>query len=224
MTALEESGQTENTIVMYSSDHGEMLGSQGLRGKRWPHRESTQVPFLVRWPGHVEAASTLAMPFGTPDIFPTICGLAGVDVPEGLDGSDFSGVILGQDNAPTQEYAYTAMHHAFVVWPGWRGIRTERYNYAAIEDGPWVLFDMENDPYEEHNLVDEDSELVTELDGILQEAMAKNGDAWRDVSQECGDWEQWLGNKHIEQQSGDAVYPGSDAIREWAVTEGKTLL
>ena len=58
------------------------------------------------------------MPFGTPDIFPTLCGLAGVDVPAGLDGGDFSGAILGQPNARSQAYAYTTMHHTFAVWPG----------------------------------------------------------------------------------------------------------
>ena len=216
MRALEESGQADNTIVMYTSDHGEMLGSQGLRGKRWPYRESTQVPFLVRWPGRVEAGCSLNMPFGTPDIFPTLCGLAGVDVPAGLDGGDFSGAILGQSNARTQAYAYTTMHHTFAVWPGWRGVRTERYNYARLESEPWFLFDLENDPYEERNLVGEDPKLVAEMDGLLQEAMGTCGDTWRGVSQACGDWKAWQGEKQVQQQGLDAVYPGSEAIREQA--------
>ena len=214
MEALEESGQADNTIVMYTSDHGEMLGSQGLRGKRWPYRESTQVPFLIRWPGKVAAGSSLSMPFGTPDVFPTLCGLAGLDVPAGLDGRDFSGAIQGRSDAPTQEYAYTTMHHAFVPWPGWRGVRTERYNYARLESGSWVLFDLENDPYEEHNLVGENPGLVADMEGLLQEAMAANGDSWRGTPQECGDWEQWLGNKQIQQQGPDAVYPGSKVAQK----------
>jgi arylsulfatase A-like enzyme len=191
-----------------------MLGSQGLRGKRWPYRDSTQVPFLIRWPGKVAAGSSLSMPFGTPDVFPTLCGLAGLDVPAGLDGRDFSGAIQGRSDAPTQEYAYTTMHHAFVPWPGWRGVRTERYNYARLESGSWVLFDLENDPYEEHNLVGENPGLVADMEGLLQEAMAANGDSWRGTPQECGDWEQWLGNKQIQQQGPDAVYPGSKVAQK----------
>ena len=132
-------------------------------------------------------------------------------------------MITGQPNAPTQEYAYTTMHHTFVVWPGWRGIRTEKYNYAAKEDGPWILYDLENDPYEEHNLVGGDPELVAKLDGRLQEAMATNGDTWRGVSQECGDWVEWQGNKQVQQLSEEAVYPGSDEIKEWAKKESKPL-
>ncbi|MDP6037740.1 MAG: sulfatase-like hydrolase/transferase, partial [Candidatus Latescibacteria bacterium] len=84
--ALKDSGQVDNTIVIFASDHGEMLGSQGLQAKRWPYSEASQIPFVIRWPGKIEAGSSLSMPFGTPDIFPTLCGLAGLDVPEGLDG------------------------------------------------------------------------------------------------------------------------------------------
>ena len=216
MKALEDSGQAENTIVVYTSDHGEMLHSHGYRGKRWPHRESTQVPFLIRWPGRIEAGSTLEMPFGTPDIFPTLCGLTGIEVPPGLDGNDFSSVIVGDSNADQQEYAYSTMHHCFIPWPGWRGIRTSKYNYARMEEGPWVCFDLENDPYEQNNLVEENAGIVSELDGLLLDTMVETGDSWRDVSREKGDWQEWHGDKQIGQLGPDAEYPGSEAIRIWA--------
>ena len=217
MQALKESGQADNTIVIYTSDHGEMLNSQDYRGKRWPHRESTQVPFLIRWPGVIEANSTLEMPFGTPDIFPTLCGLAGIDVPKGLDGSDLSSTILGNDsNAPRQDYAYMTMHHSFVAWPGWRGIRTAKYNYARLEDGPWVCFDLKNDPYEQNNLVEAKNPVVSELDGLLLDAMKKTGDSWRDIDRRTGDWQNWLGYKQVHQLELRAEYPGSEAIRIWA--------
>ncbi len=206
MQALTESGQAEETIVIFSSDHGEMLGSHGLYSKRWPHRESTQIPFVIRWPGKIEPGSSLGMPFGAPDVFPTLCGLAGLDVPRGLDGRDCSATLLG--GKPVQELAYLAMHHAHVPWPGWRGIRTERYNYARTEDAPWILFDLENDPFEEHNLVSEDPGLLSELDTLLQETMAGNGDTWRGIPQERGDWEIWMGPR--QRQNAGADYPGSD--------------
>ena len=129
MAALEETGQKENTIVVFTSDHGDMLGSQGLMAKRWPFRESSQVPFIIRWPGHIDSGSSLAMPIGTADIFPTLCGFAGIDVPSGLDGRDCSDRILGK-SSEDQAYTYLSMHHAYVPWPGWRGVRTDRYSYA----------------------------------------------------------------------------------------------
>lgn len=205
MQALDESGQAENTIVIFTSDHGEMLGSQGLMFKRWPHRESSQIPFIIRWPGKIEAGSSLGMPFGTQDVFPTLCGLAGLDVPEDLDGVDCSTAFLGGEQV--QDHVYLSMHHAFVPWPGWRSIRTERYNYARTEDGPWILYDIENDPYEKHNLVGENDALVAEMDALLLKSMADCGDTWREVSQERGDWQNWLGKKQSTQGAG-AVYPG----------------
>ena len=207
MQALDESGQADNTIVIFTSDHGEMLGSQGLMFKRWPHRESTQVPFIIRWPGKIEAGSSLGMPYGTPDVFPTLCGLAGIEVPEGLDGIDCSSALLGGKSV--QDYAYMTMHHSFVPWPGWRGVRTKQYNYARTEDGPWILYDIENDPYEEHNLVGENGTLVAEMDALLVKAMEDCGDSWRKVEQEMREWFTWTGKKQGLQPSG-TVYPGSE--------------
>lgn len=189
MDALTESGQAENTIVVFTSDHGEMLGSQGLYSKHWPYRESSQVPFLVRWPGKIEADCTLGMPFGTPDIFPTLCGLAGIEVPEGLDGVDCSRAFLG--GQPPRESAYLMMQHGYVPWPGWRGLRTQRYNYARTESAPWILFDLDNDPFEERNLVGQDERLVAEMDAMLLETMSDCGDSWRGTSQQLGDWDLW---------------------------------
>lgn len=189
MRALKECGQGEDTIVVFTSDHGEMLGSQGLYSKHWPYRESSQVPFLVAWPGNIEAGCTLRMPFGTPDIFPTLCGLAGIDVPEGLDGVDCSQAFLGGE--PRQEAVYLTMQHGYVPWPGWRGLRTQRYNYARTESGPWILFDLDNDPFEERNLVGQDDRLVADFDALLLETMSDCGDSWRGTSQQLGDWDLW---------------------------------
>ena len=189
--ALKECNQAEKTIVVFTSDHGEMLGSQGLYSKHWPYRESSEVPFLIRWPGQIEANSTMGMPLGSPDIFPTLCGLAGINLSEMLDGVDCSATVLG--GKPAQESVYLAMQHGYVAWPGWRGLRTERYNYARTEDNPWVLFDLENDPFEETNLVGQNGRLVAEMDALLLDTMSACGDSWRGTSQQLGDWDLWAG-------------------------------
>ena len=193
MQALQECGQAEDTIVVFTSDHGEMLGSQGLYSKHWPYRESSGVPFLIRWPGKIEANSTLGMPFGTPDIFPTLCGLAGIDAPQGLDGVDCATALRG--GKPAQDWVYLAMQHGYVTWPGWRGIRTERYSYARTEDAPWILFDLDNDPFEENNLVGRNQGLVAEMDALLLETMSGCGDSWRGTEERLGDWDLWAGRR-----------------------------
>jgi len=96
LQALEETGQAEDTIVVYTSDHGEMMGSQGLTGKRVPYEESCRVPFIVRYPGVTPERHTSEVLFAAVDIYPTLCGLAGVPVPKHCSGRDLSDVMRGR--------------------------------------------------------------------------------------------------------------------------------
>lgn len=180
MDELASLGVADNTIVVYTSDHGTMLGSQGLQGKEQPFSESTRVPFLVRWPGHTPAGVREGMPFGTPDILPTLAGLASVPVEQELDGRDFSGVFLGRSGAPRQQSTLlTAPDAKPVPYPGWRGVRTEDVLYARREAGPWLLYDVKNDPHELENLVDSRPDLLAEIDELTRDLMQRHGDRWR---------------------------------------------
>ena len=179
LEALDRLGVKDNTIVCYTSDHGDHLSSHGY-GKpssRWldesmraskatPYEESCHVPFVVRWPDAIEAGTRTDAFFGAIDIVPTLLGACGVPLPEGLQGRDISSVWQGgeapADTALTpggSESVYLQnMAHGWPNrdgWVGrWRGVRTERYTYArwfANERGPW-LFDRQEDPLEMDNL------------------------------------------------------------------------
>ena len=79
MTFLDSSGLTENTILVFTADHGEMMGSHGRENKMVPYAEAVNIPLIVRWPGHVQAgvrSDVLQTPM---DHFPTLCRLAGLD-------------------------------------------------------------------------------------------------------------------------------------------------
>jgi arylsulfatase A-like enzyme len=179
MGELDALGLAEETIVVYASDHGAMMGSHGYMGKELPFSESAQVPWLLRWPGHVPAGSTPATPFGTTDILPTLAGLAGIAKPVGVDGVDLSGVLLGRPEATTQQAVYIAAHEpADLPAPGWRGVRTERHLFARTEAGPWLLYDVREDPYELRNLVDEAPPTLEALDALTLELMRRYGDTW----------------------------------------------
>jgi arylsulfatase A-like enzyme len=226
MGELERLGLAENTIVVYSSDHGEMMGAHGLVFKRWPHRDSSNIPFLIRWPGRIAEGSTLAMPFGAPDVFPTLAGLAGAPVPSGLDGRDFSASLLGQTGAREQEATYLAMHYGYVPWPGWRGVRTERFLYARTESAPWLLFDYRNDPWEQHNLAHDKPKLASELDVLTLDLMKEHGDSWRGMPEPGGEYDRWLeaGEGQLHQVCG-GDWPGKDIpVREgWQERVYRTL-
>lgn len=191
LAALDATGAADDTIVVFSSDHGDMIGAHGYVQKRWPHEESARVPLLIRYPKGIKPNTVISDPIGTPDIYPTLAGLAGVSVPQNLDGLDYSGLIQGTAQAP-RDYVYLQMHYAFVPWPGWRALRTRQYMYARVVDKPWLLFDMQNDPWQMNNLVDDPAskKLVEEMDHRLLTIMQETGDSWT-VKAPSGDLYLW---------------------------------
>ena len=187
-----------------------MIGCQGLKAKRWPHEESARVPLLIRYPRALKAGRVVAEPIGTPDVYPTLAGLAGVTAPKGLDGMDFSGFLRGESEKPPRDFVYMEMAYAYVPWPGWKAIRTKDMMYARTVDGPWLLFDLKKDPWEMTNLVKDPGqrELVEQLDKRLAGIMKESGDSW-EMKATSGDLENWLpgGNKQQGQNLG-VSFPG----------------
>jgi arylsulfatase A-like enzyme len=177
MKAIENAGIEDNTLLIFTSDHGDMVGSRGMMYKSNPWDESILVPFLLRYPDGVEGKRRIEMPVGTPDILPTMLGLCGISTDFDFEGSDFSDIITGKqeefDNAalitnPTKN----------VVNKEFRGIRTKRYTYVEDLNGPWLLYDNEKDPFQFTNLIEETGHdaLKAELKGELATALKKAND------------------------------------------------
>ena len=136
MAELEALGMRDNTIVIVSSDHGDMLGSQGARLKRKPWEESIKVPGIVRHPQAPGGRVTDAL-FSHVDMAPTLLSLCGLNPDAGMQGSDLSAVILGESESGP-ESAYFQIFGPYIsggVDSGWRGVRTERYMYARTRKG-----------------------------------------------------------------------------------------
>ncbi len=182
MRTLKETGQDENTIILFTSDHGDMLGSHGMRRKRKPHEESAGVPGLIRWPAKVPAGRVVDTLFSHVDMPATLLGLAGVPVPKAFQGADLSRVALGQTTAGPDAVLlqiFVPFRPDAITTP-WRGIITDRYTYARFEKEPWVLFDNQRDPAQMNNLAAEPAhaKLRAELDAKLIALMASKRDAW----------------------------------------------
>ena len=180
LAALDETGAADDTIVCYSADHGDMLGSHACKFKRWPYDASVRVPFLIRYPRAIASGQVVSVPFNTPDIYPTLAGLAGVKAPSKLDGLDYAPLLTGRNSHAPRDHSYLSMSYGYVQWPGWRAVRTEQYAFACTKKGPWFLYDMQKDPLEAANLVAERSSkaLVEEMSRQLAAAMEQSGDHW----------------------------------------------
>lgn len=144
LDALRETGEYDNTLIVYSSDHGLALGSHGLFGKQNLYEDGMKVPYIFAGPG-IPRGSTDAYAY-LYDIFPTLCDLSGVPVPEGLDGKSLAPVIRGQSPAvrDTVFLAYRTVQRA-VRQGDWKLIRYPQINRSQ-------LFNLKDDPHETKDL------------------------------------------------------------------------
>lgn len=193
LRTLDEMGVADNTIVIYTSDHGEMLGSQGLMGKRVPYEESVRVPFMVCYPGVTPKGGRSKALFAAIDIYPTVCGLAGIQVPKHCEGGDLSGILRGE-TAEASKIVFLMNTHDHItrnphdgggrdkatLGPVFRGARTEQYTYAVDETGRLLLYDHFNDPYQLNNLVADSrhKQLMDGFDAEIKAWMRHTGDTF----------------------------------------------
>lgn len=185
LRTLDELGLAENTIVLYASDHGDMLGSQGERLKRKPWEESIRVPGILRWPGRIRAGSRDRRTFFTHvDFAPTLLGLAGLQVPAQMQGRNIAPSILEGKRGPDSAFFQIFGPYAGDGTPeGWRGVRDGRYMYATFrDDRPWVLYDLEKDPYQMRNLAQEKNAKAA------RERMRKKVAEWMESTGDRWDW------------------------------------
>ncbi|MCG3156577.1 MAG: hypothetical protein DKINENOH_03201 [bacterium] len=174
MAGLDSLGLAENTILVFTSDHGDMLGSQGHEFKQRPWHESTHVPLIIRYPGVVQANRETDLLFNTPDFMPTLLGLAGIPIPATVDGADHSAFLRGETGEqPASAYLYNPQPfpNADQFIRPWEGVVTKRYTYALADTGHWLLYDNLTDPYQLHNLVADPiyAALRDSLRGVLQQ-------------------------------------------------------
>lgn len=158
LALLEERGLREETLVLFTSDHGSQFGSQGIDpwAKKMPYRESLWVPLIMSLPGVFDGGvrrDTLMSPV---DYMPSMCSLFGVPIPRTVEGHDLSGAMLDRSGAFEQEQVltmnFTASHDYLKAGEEWRGVIGKRYSYARWIGGKAELFDIVSDPLEQHNL------------------------------------------------------------------------
>lgn len=187
MKYLEDNGLADNTIVVFSSDHGEMFGAHGRRAKNIFYDEAARIPFLIRWPGHVPAGMTSDACVSAVDYAPTFLGLLGLPVPSRMEGMNLAHLPLNQAG-PEPECVLMQGTGATASWETgheWRAVRNKQYTYAKYRvertDAPQeLLFDYVNDPYQMNNLVSDagHQNVLQEMRNKLAEKMDSVSDTF----------------------------------------------
>lgn len=202
LRTLKQSRIEKDTILVFTSDHGDMLYSQGGQKKQQPWDESILVPFLLRYPARLGIKGrTVYVPINTPDIMPTLLGLSGIEIPGTVEGNDFSGVLTGIEK-PKDDTVLISCPSPFGQWTRdrggreYRGIRTSQYTYVRDLNGPWLLYDNKKDPYQLNNLCgrSEHGELQKKMEAVLSKKL---------------------------KQTNDDFLPGPEYIKKWGYVVGK---
>lgn len=192
LSAVDEVALRDNTILVFTSDHGDMHGSHGVYKKQWPWDESIKVPFIIRWPSGFEGGRTFDFPISLIDVMPTLLGLCGAPIPEAVEGIDLSAVITGRKREmPSAALLMNPCpfsigdprgHDQIPDYKGmrmeYRGVRTDRYTYVRTIDKPWLLYDNREDPYQLRNLIGDTGyrRLAAELEEQMRTQMDRIGD------------------------------------------------
>lgn len=165
---LDANDLTDNTIVVYTSDQGMMLGEHDYYDKRWIYEESIQMPFLVRYPKEQSTNQTTNELFLNIDIAPTLLDFAGVKKPESMQGKSFKSALLDPTTTTGRDAIYYRywLHMSHHTIPAHYGIRTKTHKLAFFYGLPldangampaatppyWELYDLSNDPLEMNNI------------------------------------------------------------------------
>ena len=184
LRTLDETGLAANTIVVFTSDHGDMIGSQAQQRKQRPWEESVRIPMLWRLPKSLGIAPhRTAATINTEDIMPTLLTLVGRPIPKSVEGLDFTAHLRGGAD-PSDGATIIRCVSPFGEFQRdnggkeYRQLRTARYSYVRDLAGPWLLYDHERDPFELENLVGkpEHAKLQAELDARLNKKLTEHHD------------------------------------------------
>jgi len=172
LKALEEAGELDNTFIIFSSDHGEMLGDHGCFQKQLPYDSASKIPFLIRYPEKIKKDTTRSDFVDLNDILPTVLDVAGIDYPgpQELPG----GSVLRNDK--DRSYQYIEHHQGINRWIS---IRDKEYKYNYYYGGGLEeLFDMKNDPSESTNLLEKNPEKFLSQKNKLYNVLMEYEKKW----------------------------------------------
>ena len=191
LAALDEQGLTENTIVLFTSDHGDCLGIHGMQSKNNAYEESMRVPFLARWPSRIVSQRGDLL-LSTPDIAPTLLELMGfgTEIPRQVEGTSYAQILMGKEmpRPTSQPYFWIPCDQPAL---GRRGVRTRTHTYVETREPgkpvARVLYDRAQDPFQLDGISVEDPAAVQDCVDELTRWLEIAGDPWLSVDEHSSD-------------------------------------
>ena len=184
MDAIGKLPEFENTLTIYTSDHGEYLGChRQYVGKAHAHEESVRIPMIFHWPDRIAPTGENSSLISLVDLQSTVLGLLGIEQPVYDQGFDCSGIIAGEDTGG-QDAVLIEMSgnvHTSLQVMDWRGVITRDWKYAFYENGYEVIFNLTEDPYEMENLAGKLPEKQAELKTLLLKLLNEANEPFFDV-------------------------------------------
>ncbi len=172
LRTLEETGQLDNTIIVFAGDNGFFWGEHGLGDKRWAYEESMRIPFLVRFPKMLKPGSTIDEMVLNIDLAPTLLDLAGAPIPADMQGRSWKPLLQGKHPKWREDFLYEYFIDAEFpkAVPLIKSVRTTRWKYISYPEinDTEELYDLRNDPYEMRNLAQDPKHS-----GVLKDMKAR---------------------------------------------------
>lgn len=188
----------ENTIIVFTSDHGDTLFSHGLKGKNQFYEESAAIPLIIRWPEHIKSDQIFTDFLNITDIAPTLLDLCGITPPDRMQGKSFAKRLTGIDSKGPHDSAYLEVNHPWWDYQFGQGpqgnrrcIITDKWKLVLMESKlgpgaviPWQLFERQKDPYEMNNLANDPGchPIINDLVKKMWRWMQETGDPFYKTS------------------------------------------
>ena len=194
LAELDALGLSDNTVVLFASDHGEMMGDHGLSQKFCPYESSVRIPYLLRWPGKTEPGRVCTDLVSLIDVFPTLIEALDLTYPEEhgpLTGANLIGAEGGGLSQPRDAMVIDYGQNA----GRWLSVRTHTHKYAFFaHGGVEELYDLQDDPQERHNIATQQPDLTARFPNRITA------------------WEKQHGLPNAFDGDALRVYPGPDRI------------
>lgn len=183
ITSLKESGQYENTIIIFTSDNGghlpDLANNGPLRdGKQSMYEGGLRVPTLVSWPGHITPGSSTNQVNVSMDIYPTLLQLAGVENSQTIEGRSFLNTLLGNSVAEEERVLYFTRREGGLTYGGKAYHALRMGDWKLLQNSPYQpmeLYNLKTDPKEENDLIKLETEVYKKMNSILMQHIQEGG-------------------------------------------------